>query len=149
MLEQFIPLLNNFSELQTASFVTNYCSFPESNEYNACSFSIDNYKIIYREAKVTPKKTGLFVAIWKRNEQGITEPYHIADDFDFMIISCVENNNKGYFIFPKEALATLNIISSANKEGKRGMRVYPTWDIPTNKQAITTQKKHKDFFTIL
>ena len=45
----------------------------------------------------------------------------------------------GQFVFPKEVLLKHNIISSKQKEGKRGFRVYPPWDTPTSKQAQKTQ----------
>lgn len=96
-------------------------------------------KTIHRTANITPKKIGQFVSIWKRNQEGITVPYEISDDFDFMIISTKKDNKAGQFIFPKAALLEQGIISTENKEGKRGIRVYPPWDTPENKQAIKTQ----------
>ena len=56
---------------------------------------------IIREAKITPKKVGQFVSIWKRNEEGITKPCHINDAFDKLIIECKSKNNSGRFIFTK------------------------------------------------
>jgi hypothetical protein len=38
------------------------------------------------------------------------------------------------------------IISSNGKEGKRGIRVYPPWDIATNRQAIKTQNWQTNYF---
>ena len=38
------------------------------------------------------------------------------------------------------------IISSDKKEGKRGFRVYPIWEIAINKQAIQTQKWQLNYF---
>jgi len=43
----------------------------ESDEYSAFRFSLNNKKICYREAKITPTKTGQFVTLWKRNVSGI------------------------------------------------------------------------------
>lgn len=52
-------------------------------------------------------------------------------------------------MFPKSVLAEKGIITLNGKVGKRGIRVYPPWDIPTKKQAQKTQNwQTKYFFTI-
>lgn len=114
----------------------------EKNDYNACTFYFNNKKVIYREAKVTPKKVGYFVAIWQRNHDRKTIPYHITDDFDYFIIA----TQLGYFLYPKEELARLHIISTEQKEGKRGMRVYPILETEMNKQALKTYQSHLPFW---
>ena len=38
------------------------------------------------------------------------------------------------------------ILSTNLKDGKRGFRVYPNWDIPQNKQATKTQNWQSQFF---
>lgn len=111
----------------------------ESIEYGACSFELDGKKIQHRVAKITPTKTGQFVTIWKRNKNGITAPYDISDEIDFIIITARSANNLGQFIFPKKVLADKGIITQNGKSGKRGIRVYPPWDIPESKQAEKTQ----------
>ena len=118
----------------------------ESVEYEACRFLLNDKLIIYRTAKITPKKVGQFVAIWKRNEKGITAPFDINDDFDFMIINCESGGLTGQFIFPKAVLLENQIISSEFKEGKRGIRLYPPWDETANKQALKTQKWQCKYF---
>lgn len=120
--------------------------FPESNEYWACSFNINGKRIIFRKAKITPKKIGQFVAIWKRTEEGITAPYADNDAFDFMAIDVPTSGNQGLFIFPMDVLIKRKIISENGKGGKRGMRVYPPWDKALNKQAIKTQGWQTSFF---
>ena len=79
------------------------------------------------------------MTIWKRNNHGITIPFDISDDLDFIIIGAKRENDLGQFIFPKSILAEKGIISTDNKEGKRGIRIYPPWDDVTNKQAEKTQ----------
>ena len=111
----------------------------ESKEYGACSYELNGKIIQYRTSKITPTKTGQFVTIWKRNKDGITEPYNVSDHLDFIIITAKNGDNLGQFIFPKSILAEKGIISQNGKEGKRGIRVYPPWDIVTNKQAEKTQ----------
>lgn len=118
----------------------------ESVKYGACSFRLNGKTIQYRVSKITPTKTGQFVTIWKRNKDGITEPFDILDDLDFIIITSKSDDNFGQFIFPKSVLADNGIIKRNGKEGKRGIRVYPPWDITTNKQAIKTQSWQTKYF---
>lgn len=121
----------------------------ESVKYGACAFKINEQKIEHRLSKITPKKEGQFVTIWKRNKNGITEPLNILDDFDFVVITSKRNGDLGQFIFPKSVLAINGIISQNAKEGKRGIRVYPTWDVVTNKQAEKTQAWQAKFFVTM
>ena len=118
----------------------------ESANYAACSFELNIYKIQFRVANITPTKIGQFVAIWKRNNEGITAPFDVADSLDFMIISVRDSENFGQFIFPKSVLVVKGIISQNEKGGKRGIRVYAPWDKPENKQAIKTQAWQINYF---
>ena len=136
------------SDLQLAKKILyNECGFQfqnliwnsESANYGACSFELNNKLIQYRVANITPTKIGQFVAIWKRNSEGITAPFDVSDSLDFMIISVRDSENFGQFIFPKSVLVSHGIISQNEKGGKRGIRVYAPWDKPENKQAIKTQ----------
>ena len=118
----------------------------ESKSYNACSFKIGVKKIVYRTAKITPTKAGQFVTIWKRNENEITAPFDVSDDFDFIIINCANGDLVGQFIFPKTVLIEQKIISSSKSSGKRGIRVYPAWDKNLNNQAQKTQQWQLNYF---
>lgn len=118
----------------------------ESAEYGACSFKLNGKTIQFRVSKITPTKIGQFVTIWKRNKFGITEPFDTSDDIDFIIITSKKGDNFGQFIFPKSVLAENGIITKNGKEGKRGIRVYPPWDIATNKQAVKTQSWQTKYF---
>jgi hypothetical protein len=122
----------------------NICS--ESMEYSACSFYLEGKKIEYRASKITPTKTGQFVTIWKRNKNGVTKPFDIFDDLDFIVITSISGKRIGQFIFPKSILAEKGIITQNNKDGKRGIRVYPIWDKATNKQAEKTQNWQINYF---
>lgn len=126
--------------------LTNLKWNPESVEYGACSFELDGHKIEHRVSKITPKKIGQFVAIWKRNESGVTEPFDVVDDIDFIAITSKRGDTLGQFIFPKAVLADNGIITQNGKEGKRGIRVYPLWDMVTNKQAEKTQRWQTKYF---
>lgn len=126
--------------------LTDFKENSESVEYNACSFKLNRQIIEHRVSKITPKKEGQFVAIWKRNKAGITEPFKTTDNIDFLIITARSGNNFGQFIFPKFVLADKGIITRIGREGKRGIRVYAPWDIATNKQAEKTQRWQTKYF---
>ena len=126
--------------------ISNFEKETESQEYNASKFFINNKSIIYRLAKNTPKKVGQFVTIWKRNDVGITEPFEDNDNFDYFLIAAKKENNFGFFIFPKTILLENKILSTKDIEGKRGIRVYPTWDQAANRQAIKTQEWQSKYF---
>jgi hypothetical protein len=126
--------------------LTNLKQNVESKEYGACTFELNGKRIQQRFSKITPTKTGQFVTIWKRNIDGITEPFDTSDDFEFVIITARNDHHFGQFIFPKSVLADKRIITRNGKEGKRGIRVYPPWDITTNKQAEKTQSWQTKYF---
>ena len=118
----------------------------ESEEYEASSFKLNSFEIIHRLSKITPTKIGQFVTIWKRNDKGITAPFDVSDNFDFIVITSKSGENFGQFVFPKSVLFEKGIISNNNTSGKRGIRVYPPWDIPNSKQAEKTQLWQTKYF---
>jgi hypothetical protein len=118
----------------------------ESSTYAACTFDLNGFKILYREAKITPTKIGLFVTIWKRNNDVVTKPFDVKDDIDFVIISCRVGNNFGLFVFPKKVLGEKKIFTQNSIGGKRGIRVYPPWSKTENKQAKQTQAWQVEYF---
>lgn len=118
----------------------------ESAEYQACSFQLNSIEFIHRFSKITPTKTGQFVTIWKRNDKGITVPFDVSANFDFIVITSKSGENFGQFVFPKSVLLEKGIISKNNTSGKRGIRVYPPWDVPTSKQAEKTQLWQTKYF---
>lgn len=154
--ENTLIILNSIhSDLKIVKeLVYNKCGFDltdlkknsESKEYGACSFVLNGKIIEQRVSKITPTKTGQFVAIWKRNDNGITEPFDNSDNFDFVIITARSDNNFGQFIFSKSVLADKGIITQNGKGGKRGIRVYPPWDTATSKQAEKTQNWQTKYF---
>jgi hypothetical protein len=140
--------------LQVKELVYDKCNFEFSNlvidsesaEYQACSFQLNSIEIIHRFSKITPTKIGQFVTIWKRNNKGITAPFDVSDNFDFIVITSKSEKNLGQFVFPKAVLLEKGIISNNNISGKRGIRVYPPWDIPTSTQAEKTQLWQTKYF---
>lgn len=119
---------------------TNFKSEAESQEYSASIFQVNNARIIFRVAKITPTKIGQFVTLWKRIGKGLIMPFDRDDQFDYFMVGVRNANHIGVFIFPKSLLLSKNIISQYGKGGKRAIRVYPSWDIPDSKQAQATQK---------
>lgn len=119
---------------------------PESKEYDACQFQLNGLNIVCRRAKVTPKKVGQFVTFWKRKGSGVIEPFNETDRIDFFIVNVLTDNRLGQFVFPKSVLIKKGIISTDAKEGKRGFRVYPKWDVTGNKQAEITQSWQLNYF---
>jgi hypothetical protein len=126
------------------------CSLPqkekESVEYGACAFTLNSQSVLFRTAKITPTKTGQFVTLWKRIEKGPIQPFDDTDPINLVIINTRKDDRLGQFIFPKSVLCELGIISTSRKEGKRAIRVYPPWDLATNKQAQKTQKWQLEYF---
>lgn len=128
--------------------VSAYQDHTEAKEYSGCEYQLDLYHFIQRTAKITPKKVGQFVTLWKRDKQGETVPFSDKDLLDFVAILCFQNKRIGHFLFPKDILLKKKIISNSAKatDGKRGFRVYPKWDIPKSKLATSTQAWQLEYF---
>ncbi len=126
--------------------LTNLKLHSESLSYGACSFVINGKRVEQRVSKITPTKTGQFVSIWKRNENGLTQPIDSSDNIDYLIIIARSDKNFGQFIFPKSVLMENGIFSKNGKGGKRGIRVYPPWDLASNNQALKSQQWQSNYF---
>ncbi len=126
--------------------LTNFEAEKESQEYGACIFELNGLQIVSRNAKVTPTKIGQFVTLWKRLNYGPIQPFDTSDHIDFVVVNVRSENQIGQFIFPKKVLIEKGVFSTASKEGKRAIRVYPLWDKPTSKQALKTQQWQLDYF---
>ncbi|MCX7125464.1 MAG: MepB family protein [Gammaproteobacteria bacterium] len=124
----------------------NIISELESKEYCAATFNLNHHRILFRISKITPTKTGQFVTLWKRINNGPTQPFDLSDLIDFVIIGVRSQENVGQFIFPKTILVQKNIFSKNNVGGKRGIRVYAPWDAANSKQALSTKKWQSEFF---
>lgn len=118
----------------------------ESQEYYAAQFELNNLKIIFREAKITPTKIGQFVTLWKRIDNKPIQPLEITDNFELVVINCKTRVNYGQFVFPKNILVEKGYLKSQSKKGKLGFRVYPSWDKTLNNQAQKTQNWQLNYF---
>lgn len=125
---------------------TNLYKEPESKDYGAYKFKLNDLHVIFRIAKITPTKIGQFVTLWKRNNNGPIEPYDTCDELDLFVVSTRKDEHLGQFILPKSVLLEQGILSKNNKGGKRALRVYPPWDEAPSKQAKQTQKWQLDYF---
>ncbi|WP_246183458.1 MepB family protein [Paenibacillus methanolicus] len=140
--------------LATIELVYNVCEFVcsepcvevQNAEYGAYLFYANTRLIRFRVAKVTPRKVGQFVTLWRRMEDGTTRPFDGSEEVDYFVISTRDGNKLGQFVFPKEALVQNNIVSNNGSGGKRGIRVYPSWDMPTSRQAQKTQNWQLKYF---
>lgn len=142
-LEKLQELL--FSNLSLV--ISNLHQEQECKEYFGCNFQLNFSQIKFRKAKVTPTKIGQFVTLWKRNSiSKETDPFTSEDPSDFYLILTETSENFGFFLFTKDILIKNQILSTNLKDGKRGFRVYPNWDIPQNKQATKTQNWQTQFF---
>lgn len=109
---------------------------PESADYEGYNLACGDARIKFRKAKVTPKKAGHFVAIWKRSGSGDTVPFDLTDPFDYYLIAVEE----GIFFFPKAALAQNGVLTAGGREGKRGFRLYAPSVKAPNPTARRTQE---------
>lgn len=118
----------------------------ESREYGGYVFTLNDLCIRFRVAKITPTKIGQFVTLWKRIGTGPIQPFDLSDPVDIFVVSTRKEDQFGQFVFPKSVLYDHDILSNKNKGGKRAIRVYPSWDKPTSKQAQKTQAWQLKYF---
>ncbi|MEU1824463.1 MepB family protein [Streptomyces abikoensis] len=119
---------------------------PESAEYAACAFTLDDRSVRFRVGKTTPTKVGQFVTVWQRSEAGPIRPFDAADGVDLFVISSRDDEGFGQFVFPRDVLCERGIVSRDGSGGKRGFRVYPPWVTTTSRQARATQAWQVDHF---
>lgn len=118
----------------------------QNAEYGAGIFHLNNKSVRFRVAKETPKKIGQFVSIWEKDEAFNNQAFSYEKAADLLVINTFTANRFGQFVFPKEVLLQQKILKTATVKGKMAIRVYPSWDHPTGKQAIETQKWQLDYF---
>ncbi|WP_299742358.1 MepB family protein [uncultured Rossellomorea sp.] len=118
--------------------------------YGAGTFELASRSVRFRVAKVTPNKVGQFVAFWEKDENDNNQPYTYEKAPDLLVINTFLSNEEwGQFVFPKDILAKQDILKTSAAKGKMAIRVYPSWDTPTSKQAIKTQTWQLPYFVDL
>ncbi|OQA36316.1 MAG: MepB protein [Candidatus Dependentiae bacterium ADurb.Bin331] len=101
----------NLAYTPSKLMVTHVVNEPESVEYNACTFEMNNKIIKFRTAKITPTKIGQFVTLWKRSGNSPIVPYDLADSVDFFAVSVRNAHHFGQFVFPKKVLYEKGFVS--------------------------------------
>ncbi|MFF5793214.1 MepB family protein [Paeniglutamicibacter sp. NPDC012692] len=127
---------------------------PEARAYSGCGFVLNrapaaDIHVVFRSAKVTPTKAGLFVTLWQRDAEGETRPYTSDDGVDEFWIFAETKHGSGCFKFPARELAKYGVLTTAEKPGKRGFRLYTPWDTDLNAGATKAWAWQRGFFTVL
>ncbi len=111
----------------------------QNAQYHGYAFTLNQKRIIYRKAKVTPDRPGAFLALWKRPaDLSNFKPIPFANEFDYLLVAVssdglttinnqVANIQKGFFLFPIELLVKKGIVTGRNYKGKTAFRVFPPW----------------------
>ena len=119
----------------------------EGQEYNAAGFDLNGMGVKFRTGKITPTKIGQFVAFWEKDNNNKNRPFLFEEAPELLVVTTFKNNNEfGQFVFPKDILVKKNILRTTSTTGKMAIRVYPSWDTPTSKQALNTQKWQAPYF---
>ena len=119
----------------------------QNSKYGAGTFQLSSKTVRFRVANITPTKVGQFVAFWEKDENNKNQPYSYEEAPDLLVITTFKNDIEfGQFIFPKEVIFKQNILRSCSTKGKMAIRVYPSWDSPTSKQALKTQEWQLPYF---
>ena len=119
----------------------------QNSKYGAGTFRLSSKSVRFRVANTTPTKVGQFVAFWEKDENNKNKPYSFDEAPDLLVITTFKSDNEfGQFIFPKEILFNHDILRSSSTKGKMAIRVYPSWDNPTSKQAMKTQEWQLPYF---
>ena len=119
----------------------------QNSSYGAGRFQLSSRTVRFRVANITPTKVGQFVAIWVKDESNKNQPYAYDEAPDVFVITTFKNDKEfGQFVFPKEVLLKKSILRSTLTKGKMAIRVYPSWDQPTSKQARETQEWQLTYF---
>ena len=110
--------------------------------YEGCIFTVDGTSYRSRLAKRTPTKAGYFTAFWQKDVTGKNQPF-AEGDTQYLLIFTEEGD---YFCFPKEAVNTLAIVTTATCQGKMAMRFYPPSEQQLNKTASKAQSQQAPYY---
>ncbi|MGE8082004.1 MepB family protein [Peribacillus loiseleuriae] len=118
----------------------------QNSEYEGLLLIINKHVYRSRLAKLTPKKKGYFVAFWEKDTMGINHAYSYENSPEKLIVSVIDNERWGQFIFPKKVLLKYGILKSPKQKGKMALRVYPSWVTELNTNATRTQSWQTEYF---
>lgn len=131
----------------TVLTVTSVQEEKQNAKYGAGTFKLSSKTIRFRVAHTTPTKIGQFVAFWEKDENNKNQPFLYEEAPDLLVITTFKNETEfGQFIFPKDVLLKQSILMSHSTKGKMAIRVYPSWDHPSSKQAMKTQEWQLPYF---
>lgn len=117
----------------------------QNAEYNGVTFDFNEEKYRFRTGKITPKKKGAFVVMWKKDENNKNEPYHV-DNFPDYLCVIIEDDEQGFLLIPRKELVKNKVISSDGINGKMGFRIYLPDEKELNATARRTQKWQQNFY---
>ncbi|TAP24527.1 MULTISPECIES: MepB family protein [Micrococcaceae] len=121
----------------------------QHSDYQAGVTEIDGQRWRIRTARITPTKSGGFVAIWQRDATGATVPFESEVGLHGVMVFIEEAEHFGVFRFTQQHLEALGVFASANAPGKRGFRVYPSWTTGLKGQAKKSQDEQLPAFSVL
>lgn len=119
----------------------------QNSKYGAGIFRLSSRTVRFRVANITPTKAGQFVSFWEKDKNNKNQPFTYEEAPDLLVITVFKNDSGfGQFIFPKEVLFKQEILKSSSTKGKMAIRIYPSWDKPTSKQALESSKWQLPYF---
>lgn len=83
---------------------------------------------------------------WKKDRQNRNQAYTIEESPDFLVITIIDGEKQGLFLFPKPVLVQQKILRTTYLKGKMAARFYPPWETELNKTAEKTQKWQQEYF---
>ncbi len=127
-------MIRDLQHLQTSVFsklhliISQLQQDSECEEYLGYNFQISHFNIKFRKAKITPKKIGQFVTLWKRNpESRQTEPFNQEDPFlIFILLPVILMKNQVFSYFLKIFCRTdifLRLCLKKEKEASEFIRI--------------------------
>ncbi|RZU62765.1 MepB family protein [Zhihengliuella halotolerans] len=121
----------------------------QNSDYESGIVDINGEHWRIRTARITPTKAGAFVAVWRRNADGETEPFPADEAVSGLMVFVVDGHRRGCFRFTSERLAELGITRGNRSPGKRGFRLYPSWCEDLNPTAARAQAAQASSFSVL
>ncbi|MEQ3592149.1 MepB family protein [Bacillus albus] len=141
--------LNNIIYKPNELIITNLKEEQQNAEYAGCLFYLNYKSIRFRISKITPNKIGQFVSFWEKDDNMQNQAFSYDAAPDLLVITCIDDNKLGQFIFPKEIILKEKILKTQSQKGKMAMRIYPLWDTPVSNQAKKSQMWQLQYFVDL